>query len=200
MNHKKHGFTLIELLVVIAIIAILAAILFPVFAKAREKAKQAKCLSNLKQIGAAALLYAQDYDETLPLNRPSGWWYETRLSPYLTNGENIQTTFRCPCKVNQRELYTDYSYAMQQCLERAQLAHISDTTTMCFAMDFDQRAFYRDSKYMNPSDPNYTGCAVYYRHNDGANLVFLDGHAIWAPRTVILSHCDKAGWFRNPDY
>jgi len=60
---KKHGFTLIELLVVIAIIAILAAILFPVFAKAREKARQSSCLSNLKQIGLAGLSYAQDYDE-----------------------------------------------------------------------------------------------------------------------------------------
>ena len=59
----RHGFTLIELLVVIAIIAILAAILFPVFAKAREKARQAACTSNLKQIGLAALQYEQDYDE-----------------------------------------------------------------------------------------------------------------------------------------
>jgi prepilin-type N-terminal cleavage/methylation domain-containing protein len=63
----KRGFTLIELLVVIAIIAILAAILFPVFAKAREKARQASCQSNLKQLALGVLMYAQDYDETLPL-------------------------------------------------------------------------------------------------------------------------------------
>ena len=67
MSSKNHrsGFTLIELLVVIAIIAILAAILFPVFAQAREKARQTTCLSNMKQLGTALLMYSQDYDETL---------------------------------------------------------------------------------------------------------------------------------------
>src|ERR671916_3232132 len=66
LRTKRNGFTLIELLVVIAIIAILAAILFPVFAQAREKARQASCLSNVKQIGLAAMMYVQDYDETYP--------------------------------------------------------------------------------------------------------------------------------------
>ncbi|MBC8136021.1 MAG: DUF1559 domain-containing protein [Fibrella sp.] len=63
---KRNGFTLIELLVVIAIIAILAAILFPVFAQAREKARAAACMSNMKQIGTSMLMYVQDYDDTLP--------------------------------------------------------------------------------------------------------------------------------------
>lgn len=66
---RKRGFTLIELLVVIAIIAILAAILFPVFAQARERARAITCVSNLKQIALATLMYTQDYDETFP----SGW-------------------------------------------------------------------------------------------------------------------------------
>src|SRR5207249_3020322 len=63
----RRAFTLIELLVVIAIIAILAAILFPVFAQAREKARQTVCLSNMKQVGIGLQMYAQDYDETLPM-------------------------------------------------------------------------------------------------------------------------------------
>lgn len=67
-SHRRAAFTLIELLVVIAIIAILAAILFPVFAQARAKARQAACLSNLKQIGTGIMMYAQDYDEILPGN------------------------------------------------------------------------------------------------------------------------------------
>jgi prepilin-type N-terminal cleavage/methylation domain-containing protein/prepilin-type processing-associated H-X9-DG protein len=80
----QSGFTLIELLVVIAIIAILAAILFPVFAQAREKARQASCLSNEKQIGLALLMYVQDYDEQFPvgskLSYPNG---PTNLNGYV---------------------------------------------------------------------------------------------------------------------
>ncbi|MES2461424.1 MAG: DUF1559 domain-containing protein, partial [Armatimonadota bacterium] len=66
LRKGRSGFTLIELLVVIAIIAILAAILFPVFAKAREKARQSSCASNMKQVGLALVGYTQDYDEKFP--------------------------------------------------------------------------------------------------------------------------------------
>jgi len=110
---KKSGFTLIELLVVIAIIAILAAILFPVFAQAREKARQASCQSNLKQIGLAFKMYVQDYDEKWPRADPipggnntpgklgsrgqdfgfSGW-ISNALIPYTKN----QAIYMCPSR------------------------------------------------------------------------------------------------------
>lgn len=80
---KKRGFTLIELLVVIAIIAILAAILFPVFAQAREKARQSTCLSNIKQIALGALMYVQDYDECFPGGPGVGsLWYPGPLGSW----------------------------------------------------------------------------------------------------------------------
>jgi prepilin-type N-terminal cleavage/methylation domain-containing protein/prepilin-type processing-associated H-X9-DG protein len=103
---RRRAFTLIELLVVIAIIAILAAILFPVFAQAREKARTASCQSNLKQIGLAAAMYLQDYDERWvrgelyggntwlsPIDDPvwqPNWW--SQLQPYIKN----QGVFLCP--------------------------------------------------------------------------------------------------------
>ncbi len=90
---KKRGFTLIELLVVIAIIAILAAILFPVFSRAREQARKTQCLSNMKQVGQALMMYVQDWDETFPFctscnapgvgtpnDHPQG-----KLHPYIKN-------------------------------------------------------------------------------------------------------------------
>ena len=88
---QSHAFTLIELLVVIAIIAILAAVLFPVFAKAREKARQASCMSNEKQIGLAIVQYVQDYDETLPYNDFWNGTVDTSwkgvVMPYLKSNE-----------------------------------------------------------------------------------------------------------------
>lgn len=105
-SRRPRGFTLIELLVVIAIIAILAAILFPVFAVAREAARKTACLSNHKQIGTGILLYAQDYDEAIvPWLAPSNGtpasdriWC-TLIQPYLRNGNdygaNAQGVFTC---------------------------------------------------------------------------------------------------------
>lgn len=95
-TQKKSGFTLIELLVVIAIIAILAAILFPVFAQAREKARAISCLSNLKQSGTAFYMYVQDYDETcLKMGAGVDWW--SLIYPYT---KNLQVYY-CPDRNDQ---------------------------------------------------------------------------------------------------
>ena len=89
---RRHGFTLIELLVVIAIIAILAAILFPVFARARENARKSTCQSNLKQIGMGLAMYSHDYDETLFGGRGSSGGVMGALNPYTKN----EKVFDCP--------------------------------------------------------------------------------------------------------
>ena len=103
MKTRSTGFTLIELLVVIAIIAILAAILFPVFAQARESARRTSCLSNLKNISLASMMYSQDYDEKILYNYDTGLWADdkstdkqftwmARSTPYIKNYQ----VFACP--------------------------------------------------------------------------------------------------------
>jgi prepilin-type N-terminal cleavage/methylation domain-containing protein/prepilin-type processing-associated H-X9-DG protein len=141
MQGRKRGFTLIELLVVIAIIAILAAILFPVFAKAREKARQTSCLSNVRQLVTGCMSYAQDYDESVPASATFchvPWRYGlceqyfTQINPYVKNwqiyacpsmrnttcnGYGIQHHGVC-CAVNDGFVSSDFklSYGYNECV------------------------------------------------------------------------------------
>lgn len=110
-HERSHGFTLIELLVVIAIIAILAAILFPVFAQAREKARQTTCLSNMKQIGLGMYMYVQDNDETYVTAcvggniwgglQPQAYSWAEAILPYIKNNG----VFICPSEVTKPCMY-----------------------------------------------------------------------------------------------
>jgi prepilin-type N-terminal cleavage/methylation domain-containing protein/prepilin-type processing-associated H-X9-DG protein len=114
---KNLGFTLIELLVVIAIIAILAAILFPVFAQAREKARAITCASNLKQLATATLMYVQDADESFPLCIHGGnnsYLAENALDPYLKNGVgwNGNSVWHCPDVMPDDNYTNNYWYSV----------------------------------------------------------------------------------------
>ncbi|MCE5238668.1 DUF1559 domain-containing protein [bacterium] len=198
---KRTGFTLIELLVVIAIIAILAAILFPVFAKAREKARQSSCMSNTKQLAVGVLQYAQDYDEKFPTRytAATGQWSNV-IQPYVKNWQ----LFVCPSTNN-------YSYGWQQTyLNYRAIGTIlspSETVMICDngmvnnsaggkGWDWEVDA---PSIFGNPpaapadeingiplaSDPQYRARPRPI-HNDGCNIAFVDGHSKWMKTTQFF--------------
>jgi len=194
----RKGFTLIELLVVIAIIAILAAILFPVFARAREKARQSSCLSNTKQIMLAIVQYTQDYDETYPYASSWGdpanrtYWTEG-LEPYIKNEQIL----RCPS--NQKVPngygwnYQNFGYmtsagsfsygpgkALADVSQPAETIIIGDNPD---TGDYGDGSLFiygpsqRDTSGSATSDPSVANVAK--RHNGGGNYGFCDGHSKW---------------------
>jgi prepilin-type N-terminal cleavage/methylation domain-containing protein/prepilin-type processing-associated H-X9-DG protein len=197
----RRGFTLIELLVVIAIIAILAAILFPVFAKAREKARQTSCLSNAKQITLAILQYTQDYDEALPLLyngapvAPTGYVYWLHeIVPYC---KNVQL-FRCSSN-SQSKAPSD---------AHASGGWVASTTPSCYQINTNlvgSGASYSLGSVESPSevfllwDANgsshgangitYLPDTYFYMrgfwHNQGCNYAFVDGHAKYFARSAV---------------
>jgi len=178
----RRGFTLIELLVVIAIIAILAAILFPVFAKAREKARQSSCSSNVKQMVLGFVQYAQDYDEAFPGAGaafadpfPWGCWIRKTTGantwdvasgavyPYMKNGQ----LFMCPsCRT---PTYPNCGYEMNAYCGWQTLGDVAvpSTTALLHESGCD------DGAGTNADDVGWT------RHNDGLNVGFADGHVKW---------------------
>jgi len=186
---KRTGFTLIELLVVIAIIAILAAILFPVFARAREKARQASCSSNLKQIGLSLMMYVSDYDERFPSDSLDaslgqarlGWqgWISNGIYPYSKNG-NI---FQCPSNNNGwfTEWHTNsqvsYCYNYISCWQR-KLAEVQEPSKIIVMWDsvnpwadWHGPIWDRDLTWYNTQ--NWTATSW---HNGMNNTLFADGH------------------------
>jgi len=195
---RRHAFTLIELLVVIAIIAILAAILFPVFAKAREKARQSSCLSNTKQIGLALMQYTHDFDEkyfryyqnTAGGFTPIG---ETAarscyvclgdvLQPYI---KNIQI-FGCPSVSTAPPGLYHQCYAMNCALNAQSMAAVPSAANVIAVAE-------ATCHYINPSGCWTDGThAIGYRlrpttHNEGSNLAYADGHGKWLKDTNTLT-------------
>jgi prepilin-type N-terminal cleavage/methylation domain-containing protein/prepilin-type processing-associated H-X9-DG protein len=175
----RKGFTLIELLVVIAIIAILAAILFPVFAKAREKARQSSCLSNTKQIGLAVMQYAQDYDELLPRTYfmpptpPGNQSWAMVIAPYT---KNVQV-FDCPSySFKWNGLWSEqmsYGYSCMMENNSQALGGIAKPAETVLAGDGDNFRL-RPQAGWTTLGP---GRQIQARHNDMANIAFCDGHS-----------------------
>jgi prepilin-type N-terminal cleavage/methylation domain-containing protein/prepilin-type processing-associated H-X9-DG protein len=190
----RRGFTLIELLVVIAIIAILAAILFPVFAKAREKARQTSCLSNEKQLMLGFLMYAQDYDEVLPLAK--GAVVSGRLMaaadlvmPYVKNTQ----IFFCPSSHHPMTQYSGCAggtgcwgtswltdYLAVQCHYGQPIGFFKTPADSGFLTEH-----WRGCEVITQcgathdflSDGSWDNCP--FPHNEGANVAFVDGHCKW---------------------
>jgi prepilin-type N-terminal cleavage/methylation domain-containing protein/prepilin-type processing-associated H-X9-DG protein len=196
----RRGFTLIELLVVIAIIAILAAILFPVFAKAREKARQSSCMSNLKQIGLAMLSYQQDYDERTAGRTYGDWCWTDLVQPYIKNTQIMV----CPSNRFRNGswtgggaagtiTYTGFpgrttvawwsGYGLSNVMSTSRsAAEILDVSGTLWASDV-RCCFVGNGGWEADYGPGDTSPSHYHTtadcHNDGNNFLFTDGHVKW---------------------
>ncbi len=182
-RRHQNAFTLIELLVVIAIIAILAAILFPVFARARENARRSSCQSNLKQIGLGVLQYTQDYDETLPPGAlaygPGGiTLWNGMIQPYVKSTQ----LFSCPSSdVKPHFNFGDTpasdgnAYGLPYYFDAIRpIASLNNVAATIFAGEATGRLI--GTADMNVAGEGPGSRAVNYRHLDTANFLFCDGH------------------------
>ncbi len=170
---RAAGFTLIELLVVIAIIAILAAILFPVFSKARENAWKATCQSNLRQIGTACQMYQQDYDDTYPFFVPGT--LRDLLLPYSKS----RGIYACP----NRAQWPGSSYSWNLRLRGVSDAAVQDPSGLLMFCESDILSTtgptddYIDFIDAASFHPFYSGCMRV--HSNGAIVCWYDGHVKW---------------------
>ncbi len=202
MRKTSKGFTLIELLVVIAIIAILAAILFPVFAKAREKARQASCLSNLKQLSVGVLMYTQDYDETMPsfaqnTSNDDNWtkvtYWRGLIRPYVNNVK----IYTCPSNPEYAwsgdvlEVAGDpnrgiggYSYyiffGLFHDVTTAEIESPASTIMLS-----DGARGIDNPRTINTMSWGLYNPAPYPFHSGGLNIAFCDGHVKWVQGSKV---------------
>lgn len=198
MTGKRHGFTLIELLVVIAIIAILAAILFPVFSRAREKARATACLNNVKQQATGVMMYVQDYDDTYPMSiySPDGARIIVMVDavmPYMKNDQ----IFECPSERNGLEidwvaaavglsafnpgLHTGYMWNFAVFEDGNVTGAVPPICDSEIPYAVDTVMMYDGLLAMNAS----FNSPVMARHNEVANANYCDGHA-------KVVHCSKS--------
>jgi len=218
---RSKAFTLIELLVVIAIISILAAILFPVFARARENARRASCSSNLKQIGLGIMMYTQDYDERLPRNDDGATGVGTPVDTLQSYIKSYQIWI-CPSDSSPFLLAdgNKTSYAMNQVyymdasqdlfeanttgVSVASLASIDDPSgTIAFG---DSSGYYQvfpssppaavlNNNVSPPTFGESSGQGLFVaRHLDTCNFLFLDGH-VKSLRLDIVARKNAEGDF-----
>jgi prepilin-type N-terminal cleavage/methylation domain-containing protein/prepilin-type processing-associated H-X9-DG protein len=175
-SQKDHrfAFTLIELLVVIAIIAILAAILFPVFARARENARRASCQSNLKQIGLGILQYTQDYDEKFcnySRSVPGSWIVQ--LDPYVKSTQ----LFVCPSNATATNQSYGFNYYYIGDAALAAIGSPAETVMACDTGRNDSGASVSNYHVNPPSQPTYASITrPDFRHLETCNVLFVDGH------------------------
>jgi prepilin-type N-terminal cleavage/methylation domain-containing protein/prepilin-type processing-associated H-X9-DG protein len=225
----RRGFTLIELLVVIAIIAILASILFPVFGRAREMARRTSCLSNEKQMGLAFMMYAQDFDEGLPtwctaygVANPtpetvdSFWDY--KLIPYIKSGTmpNKGTigsvsggVWKCPSSTETSATARSYGYSRGVFYNNDPAAAQTYRYPFISAMDKPASTILVGDSgsdgYLNrPAELWYyvsnKNREMPFRHMDGANYLFADGHAKWMKGEVVYPNNKNQGWCSHIKY
>jgi prepilin-type N-terminal cleavage/methylation domain-containing protein/prepilin-type processing-associated H-X9-DG protein len=200
---KRSGFTLIELLVVIAIIAILAAILFPVFARARAKAQQNNCLSNLKQLQLGLIMYASDYDNTFPCYGSGVDVWQGLILPYVKNTQ----IYICPSDSVMNSVWGGATQAITKASYGAnnQRRPCSDgcggIKEACITYPGEMMGLSDAVAWTIAGLAEIASSAATCRHNEGANQSYMDGHAkflayraIPDPATIAAGNAAKHYW------
>ena len=201
MRHKRSGFTLIELLVVIAIISILAAMLLPILGRAKQRAWATSCLSNVKQIGLATRMYADDNADALPRSAHQGASWVATLQSYC-GGTNL---WRCPRDEHKTRRY---SFALNDYLLPPSIAGVGDfskstqvpSPVQTFWLGECAEAYTsNDHFHFSPSnDGDYTPTSfasqvAVHRHLLGANYLYVDGHAQLLKWSLVRPELTRAG-------